>query len=97
MPLQDFDARAVQPQQAMDKHPVGMFDFNITNTFLKHAQDEQSLLLMVEFASPAGSIIRNYMVDGAPGKEKAIEIFNSAGTIAGIKMRYLNFEWLGSS
>lgn len=74
MALQDFDARSVQPQQAGDKHPVGMFDFQITNTFLKPSKDNQHLMLLVEFSSPAGRIERNYIVDGASAQ--AIEIAN---------------------
>lgn len=74
MALQDFDARSVQPQQAGDKHPVGMFDFQITNTYLKPSKDNQHLMLLVEFSSPAGRIERNYIVDGASAQ--AIEIAN---------------------
>lgn len=74
MPLQDFDARLVPPQQAGDKHPVGMFDFQITNTYLKPSKDGQHLMLLVEFSSPAGRIERNYIVDGASAQ--AIEIAN---------------------
>lgn len=74
MPLQDFDARSVAPQQAGDKHPVGIFDFQITNTYLKPSKDNQHLMLLVEFSSPAGRIERNYIVDGASAQ--AIEIAN---------------------
>lgn len=74
MPLQDFDARSVAPQQAGDKHPVGMFDFQVTNTYLKPSKDNQHLMLLVEFSSPAGRIERNYIVDGASAQ--AIEIAN---------------------
>lgn len=79
MPLQDFDARSVQPQQGMDKHPVGMFDFQITNTFLKPSNDEQYLMLMLELTSPAGRITRNYIVDAqhpTDATAKTIEIAN---------------------
>ena len=78
MGLQDFDATRVPPQQAMDKHPVGMFDFQITNTFLKPSQDNKFLMLNVELSSPAGRIIRNYIVDGPNDDNslKAIEIAN---------------------
>ncbi len=72
MGLQDFDARSIQPQQGLDKHPCGMFDFNITNTFLAPSKDNQHLMLNVEFTSPAGRIVRNYIVDGSSAQ--AIEI-----------------------
>lgn len=78
MPLQDFDARAVQPQQAMDKHPCGMFDFQITNTYLNPSKDNKFLMLMVELTSPVGRIMRNYIVDGPndADSQKTIEIAN---------------------
>lgn len=77
--LNDFDARSVQPQQAMDKHPCGMFDFQITNTFLAPSKDEAYLMLMLELTSPVGRIVRNYIVDSknsTPEAAKTIDIAN---------------------
>ena len=79
MPLQDFDARSVQPQQALDKHPCGMFDFQIANTYLAPSKDNVYLMLMVVLQSPVGQIIRNYIVDAEPmtaEAAKTIEIAN---------------------
>lgn len=78
MALNDFDARAVPPQQAMDKHPCGMFDFQITNTYLAPSKDNKYLMLMVELTSPVGRIMRNYIVDGPADadSQKTIEIAN---------------------
>lgn len=77
--LQDFDATRVQPQQGMDKHPVGMFDFQINNTYLAPSKDNTYLMLMVVLASPVGQITRNYIVDAEPmsaDAAKTIEIAN---------------------
>ncbi len=76
MALQDFDARLVQPQQpaGIGGHPCGMFDFQITNTFLKPSRENTSLLLWIEFSSPAGRQMENFIVDG--NSPQAIEIAN---------------------
>ncbi len=74
--LQDFDASKVAPQQpgGMGSHPCGMFDFQITNTFLKPSRENTSLLLWLEFSSPAGRHMENFVVDG--NSPQAIEIAN---------------------
>ena len=76
MPLQDFDARSVQPQQpsGMGSHPCGMFDFNITNTYLQPSENQKHLMLHIEFTSPAGRHMERFIVDGESAK--AIEIAN---------------------
>lgn len=79
MGLQDFDARQHQPQQALDKHPCGMFDFQISNTYLAPSKDNVYLMLMVTLQSPVGQITRNYIVDANPmsaDAAKTIDIAN---------------------
>lgn len=74
--LQDFDARSVQPQQpsGMGGHPCGMHDFQITNTYLKPSKEQTSLLLWIEFTSPVGRHMENFVVDG--NSPQAIDIAN---------------------
>lgn len=76
MPLQDFDARSVQPQQpsGMGSHPAGMFDFQISNTFLKPSENNNHLMLHIEFTSPAGRHVERFIVDG--NSPQAIDIAN---------------------
>lgn len=62
MSLQDFDARTVQPSQGGTAHPVGMHDFQITNTYLKETQDKNGLMLIVEMTSPVGVIENRYNI-----------------------------------
>lgn len=72
--LQDYDASKFTPMQpgAMGGHPPGIFDFQISNTYLKPSKDNQHLLLYVEFTTPAGMIKENFIVDGT--SPQAIEI-----------------------
>ena len=74
--LNDFDASKVQPQQpsGMGSHPCGMFDFQITNTFLKPSANNNHLLLNIEFSSPVGRHMEGFIVDG--NSPQAIEIAN---------------------
>ncbi len=74
MPLQDFDATKVQPQQpgGMGGHPPGIWDAQISNTGLKPSKNNQHLLLVIEFTTPAGRIEENLIVDGP--STQAIEI-----------------------
>lgn len=74
--LQDFDARSVQPQQpsGMGSHPCGMFDFQISNTYLQPSENNKHLMLHIEFQSPAGRHMERFIVDGESAK--AIEIAN---------------------
>lgn len=72
--LTDFDASKVQPQQpgAMGGHPPGIFDHQISNTYLKPSNNNQHLMLHVEFTTPAGSVTERFIVDGTSAQ--AIEI-----------------------
>lgn len=72
--LQDFDASKIQPIQpsGMGGHPPGIFDFQISNTYLKPSKDNQHLLFFVEFTTQAGAISENFIVDGP--SVQAIEI-----------------------
>lgn len=62
MPLQDFDARNVQPQQGIGAHPPGIHDAVISHTYLKETKDGQGLMLTVEFSTPAGKIDNRYNI-----------------------------------
>ncbi len=57
-----FDARTVQPQQGFSTHPYGMFDFQITHTYLKPTQDQSGLRFVVELTSQAGRIENGYNI-----------------------------------
>lgn len=62
MLLPDFDARQVAPQQGGTAHPVGMFEFTITNTYLKETKNGDGLMLIVEMTSPVGVIENRYNI-----------------------------------
>lgn len=68
-----FDARTVQPQQGVGAHPPGMFDFQITNTYLQVNKENTGAMLVVEFTTPAGRIENRYNIvhNTSP---KAVEI-----------------------
>lgn len=70
--LNDFDARSVQPQQGMTGHPPGIFEFQITNTYLKDNQKKDGAMLVVEMTSPVGRIENRYNI--ANPNAKAVEI-----------------------
>lgn len=69
-----FDARSVQPQQGFSVHPNGMFDAQLTHTFLKPTADQQGLMFRVEFTTPAGRIEKGYNVYNK--SPQAMEIAN---------------------
>lgn len=60
--LDGFDASNVKPQQGFDSHPPGMFDAQISHTYLKPTKDNNGLLFNVEFTTPAGKIEKRYNV-----------------------------------
>jgi len=74
--LQDFDARSVAPQQpsGMSTHPCGLFEFQISNTYLQPSENNKHLMLHIEFSTPAGRHMERFIVDGESAK--AIEIAN---------------------
>ncbi len=74
MGLQDFDARSVQPQQPSGGggHPPGIWEVQVTNTFLQPSNNNEHLMLHVEFSSSVGRQVERFIVDG--NSPKAIEI-----------------------
>ena len=74
MPMQgSFDAQQFKPNQGGQPHPVGSkFDFHITNTEIVQTKDQQSGMFVVEFTTPAGSIVSRYNIWNA--NPKAAEI-----------------------
>lgn len=61
--LEGFDASKVQPKQGFDAHPVGLFDAQITHTYLKPSEDNTCLMFNVEFTTAVGKIEKRYIVD----------------------------------
>ena len=74
MPMQgSFNAEQFKPNQSGQPHPVGSkFDFQITNTEIVQTKDQQSGMFVVEFTTPAGSIVSRYNIWNA--NPKAAEI-----------------------
>ena len=74
MPMQgSFDAQQFKPNQGGQPHPVGSkFDFQITNTEIVQTKDQQFGMFVVEFTTPAGSIVSRYNIWNA--NPKAAEI-----------------------
>ena len=64
MPMQgSFDAQQFKPNQSGQPHPVGSkFDFQISNTEIVQTKDQQSGMFVVEFTTPAGSIVSRYNI-----------------------------------
>ena len=68
-----FDAQQFKPNQGGQPHPVGnKFDFQISNTEIVQTKDQQSGMFVVEFTTPAGSIVSRYNIWNA--NPKAAEI-----------------------
>ncbi len=55
-----FDATNVKPRQGFDIHPAGMFDFQISNTYIKPTASNDGGMFVVEFTTPAGRIENRY-------------------------------------
>lgn len=74
MPAQgSFDANQFKPNQGGQAHPIGQkFDFQITNTEITATKDQQGGMFVVEFTTPAGSIVSRYNIWNA--SPKAAEI-----------------------
>lgn len=69
-----LNLQAIPPSQGMDKHPCGMFDFTITNTFLQENKEATGAMLVIEFTTPAGMIVKRYnVINPSP---QAVEIAN---------------------
>ena len=68
-----FSAEQFKPNQGGQPHPVGnKFDFQISNTEIVQTKDQQSGMFVVEFTTPAGSIVSRYNIWNA--NPKAAEI-----------------------
>lgn len=74
MPLMDLNLQTIPPSQGGGAHPVGMFDFQITNTHLQENKDKTGAGLVIEFTSPAGRIEKWYNVSNP--SPQAVEIAN---------------------
>lgn len=73
MPMQgSFDAAGVKPFQFGDKHPIGRFPFQISNTSITPTKDNSGGMFVVEFTTPAGVISNRYNLWNQ--SEKAVEI-----------------------
>lgn len=70
--VKNFDATNIPPQQMGDKHPVGMFQFQITDTFGKANKDTPGGQFVVELTSPVGKVFNRYNLWNA--SEQAREI-----------------------
>lgn len=67
-----FDARQIQPRQAGDAHPPGKFQATISNTSIVATKDNSGGMFVVEFTTPAGTIVNRYNLwNSSP---KAVEI-----------------------
>ena len=67
-----FDATQFKPVQFGDKHPLGKFAFQITNTSIVPTKDQSGGMFVVEFTSPQGVISNRYNLwNQSP---KAVEI-----------------------
>lgn len=71
-----FDATQFTPQQGGQGHPVGIFDFQITNTYAKSTKDQSGGMFIVELTSPAGKIENRYNLWNS--STQAVEIAQKA-------------------
>ena len=73
MPMQgSFNAQQFKPSQIAGSHPVGKFDFQISNTTIEPTKDQSGGMFIVEFTTPSGSIVNRYNIwNSSP---KAVEI-----------------------
>lgn len=72
-PLQgSFDASQFKPNQGGEAHPIGKYDFQITNTEIVPTKDQTGGMFVVEFTTPAGRITSRYNLWN--NNPKAVEI-----------------------
>lgn len=71
-PVTNFDATNIPPQQMGDRHPVGMFPFQISKTYGKQNNNTPGGQFVVELTSPAGTIVNRYNLWNQ--EPKAVEI-----------------------
>lgn len=55
-----FDAQQFAPKQVGATHPTGKFPANISNTSIEPTKDGNGGMFIVEFTTPAGSIVMRY-------------------------------------
>ena len=67
-----FDATQFAPRQGGEGHPVGMYQFTITDTKIVPTKDSTGGMFVVEFTSPNGSISNRYNIWN--NSAKAVEI-----------------------
>lgn len=68
-----FNANQYEPNQGIGVHPPAQkIPFQITNTEMKETADKTGGMLVVEFSSPAGTLIHRYNVKN--NSPKAVEI-----------------------
>lgn len=60
-PTGGFDASQFAPEQTAGmKHPTGNFPATISATSIEASKDQQSGMFVVEFTTPAGTIVKRY-------------------------------------
>lgn len=67
-----FDANQFAPRQGGEGHPVGMYQFTITDTKIVQTREGTGGMFVVEFTSPHGSIVSRYNIWN--NSAKAVEI-----------------------
>lgn len=67
-----FDANQFAPRQSGEGHPLGMYQFTITDTKIVPTKDQSGGMFVVEFTSSAGSISNRYNIWN--NNPKAVEI-----------------------
>lgn len=68
-----FNANQYEPSQGIGVHPPAQkIPFQITNTEMKETADKTGGMLVVEFSSPAGTLIHRYNIKN--NSPKAVEI-----------------------
>ena len=60
MEIQNFDATNIPPQQMGDRHPVGTFPFQISNTYGQQNKNTPGGQFVVEFTTPVGMVANRY-------------------------------------
>lgn len=60
-PTGGFDASQFAPEQTAGmKHPTGNFPATISDTSIEASKDQQSGMFVVEFTTPAGTVVKRY-------------------------------------
>lgn len=73
MPMNgSFDANQFTPKQIGSSHPVGKFDFTVTNTSIEPTKDGTGGMFVVEFTTPAGVAVNRYNIWNSSAKATEI-------------------------